>query len=121
MMSKAPQILVVDDDEDIGMMLKMTLEHKGFSVIVLQKSEQTEDVISRNDISLIILDMLIYGVKGTDVCMRLKENINTSHIPVIMLTALPGAEAVCKQAGADDFLSKPFEMNLLILKINQFV
>ena len=120
-MSKPLQILVVDDDEEIGIMLKIALEHKGYSVVVLQRTEQVEETIRQNNIGLIILDMLIGGVKGTEVCMRLKADSNTAHIPVMMLTALPEAEVVCKQAGADDFLSKPFEMSMLISKINQFM
>jgi DNA-binding response OmpR family regulator len=120
-MSNLSQILVVDDDEEIGIMLKLTLEHRGFPVIVLQRPEQAEEAITQNNIGLIILDMLIGGVKGTDVCLRLKGNSSTAHIPVMMLTAIPDAEVICKDAGADEFLSKPFEMNLLISKIKQWV
>ncbi|MEO5681748.1 MAG: response regulator [Chitinophagaceae bacterium] len=117
-MSSPAKILVVDDDEEIGIMLQMILEHKGFSVIILKRTEQAEETMSRHTISLVILDMLIAGVKGTDVCMRLKANSNTAHIPVMMITALPEAEEICKQAGADDFLNKPFELDSLITKIN---
>ncbi len=114
-------ILVVDDDHEIGFMMKLMLEHKGFSVIVSERAELIEQVIQQHAIDLVILDMLIAGVQGTDVCMTIKQNPGISHLPVMMITALPDAEATCREAGADDFLPKPFEMKMLITKINNFV
>lgn len=120
-MKQAPLILVVDDDEEIGTMLKMMLEHKGFSVTVCRRAEQTEETLKNNDVDLIILDMLIGGIKGTDVCMSLKNNVSYSHLPIMIMTALPDAEILSRSAGADDFLAKPFEMETMILKINQLL
>ena len=116
-MQRAVTILVVDDDEEIGFMLKMMLEHKGFSVIVSQRVEPVEDILKKNQIDLVILDMLIAGEMGTDLCLRLKNNPATSYLPVLMITALPDAWKICAAAGADDFLSKPFEMEEIISKI----
>jgi DNA-binding response OmpR family regulator len=120
-MQKAPVILLVDDDEEIGVMLKMMLEHKGFSVIVSQSAQQTETMVKNDDVDLVLLDMLIAGVKGTDVCMSLKNNTATSHVPVMIITALPDAETICKAAGADDFLAKPFDMEEMLLKVNHLI
>ncbi len=114
-------VLVVVDDEEIRLMLQMMLDHKGFSVILLQRADQTEEILSANHVDIIILDMLIAGAKGTDVCTRLKKNAVFSHIPVIMITALPDAKTICSQAGANDFLSKPFEMDDLIVKLNLLI
>ncbi len=116
-----PTILVVDDDHEIGFMMKLMLEHKGFSVIVSERADNIEQMIVGHNLDLIILDMLIAGIKGTDVCMSIKQNPATSHLPILMITALPEAEATCRKAGADDFLPKPFEMQMLITKINNFV
>ncbi len=116
-----PQILVVDDDEEIGMMIKMILDYRGFSTMVLQRSDHVEETIGLHPIKLVILDMLIAGVKGTEVCMRLKQNAATSSLPILMITALHEAELVCKQAGADDFLPKPFEMDGLVEKVKKYV
>jgi DNA-binding response OmpR family regulator len=120
-MQKVPAILVVDDDESIGFMLKLMLEHKGFLVTVAQRAENLEDIIAANNIALIILDMLIADLKGTDVCMALKSNPATAAIPVIMMTALPGIEKICQEAGADDFIAKPFEMDTFLSKIDSFI
>jgi DNA-binding response OmpR family regulator len=115
------KILVVDDDQEIGFMLKLMLEHKGFSVTICERAENLEEIILQNNFSLIILDMLIAGIKGTDVCALLKSNLEIACIPVIMVTALPDSEKICLEAGADDFLPKPFEMGDLVSKINLLI
>lgn len=115
------KILVVDDDQEIGFMLKLILEHKGFSVSLLERAENLEEIILQDNFSLIILDMLIAGKKGTDVCALLKSNPKITHIPILMITALPDIEKICLEAGADNFLSKPFEITDLISKINSLI
>jgi DNA-binding response OmpR family regulator len=120
-MSKPATILVVDDDQEIGFMMKLMLEHKGYSVIIEERAERTEEILRNHSVDLVILDMLIAGVKGTDVSVRIKKNAATANIPVMMITALPDAEKICREAGADDFIYKPFEMQHLLSKINQLV
>lgn len=120
-MQQSHAILVVDDDESIGFMLKLMLEHKGFIVIVSNHALNLEKIIAANNISLIILDMLIADIKGTDVCAALKSNPATASIPIIMMTALPGIEKICEEAGADDFIAKPFEMDTFLAKIKSFI
>ncbi|MBC7868344.1 MAG: response regulator [Gloeobacteraceae cyanobacterium ES-bin-316] len=117
-MESKEKILVVDDDPEIGFMLKMMLEHKGFDVTVLQRAEATADTVKENEIDLVILDMLIAGIMGTDVCRALKANPATALLPVLMITALPDAEKVCMPAGADAVLSKPFEMSELVTNVH---
>ena len=65
------QILVLDDDPDIGMMIKMMLEYKGFSVILVERAEKAETVMRENHFDLLIMDMLLSGTNGTDVCKSL--------------------------------------------------
>lgn len=120
-MNYLPKILVVDDDEEIGRLLQLLLEHKGYSVITLNRTERIEEMIQQYNVQLIILDMLIGSVKGSDVCRRLKANINTAAVSILMMTALPEASQICKEAGSDDFLSKPFEMDILHSKVNQLL
>lgn len=111
-------ILVVDDDQEIGFMIKLILEHKGFEVSILERAENLEEFISKDNFDLLILDMLIAGVKGTDVCTTLKSDPRTAQLPILMITAFPDSEKICLDAGADNFLSKPFEMKDLISKID---
>jgi DNA-binding response OmpR family regulator len=120
-MNKPTRILVLDDDPDIGTMIKMMLEYKGYAVTVSDRAEQAEEVLRNNNIDLIIMDMLLSGVNGTDICTELKENNSTSHIPIMMISAHPNAKEICLQAGADEFISKPFDMQDILLKINKLV
>ena len=118
-MKENANILVVDDDLGIGEMLKTLLEFYDYNVTVTEKPDKTEELISQHEIDLVMLDMLISGVNGTDVCARLRENEETKDIPVLMMSALHDAGAKCAKAGANDFIAKPFEMDDLIVKINE--
>lgn len=120
-MEKTTKILVVDDDSGIGEMLKTLLEFYGYEVIVTEKPDEAEKLIENHEIDLVILDMLISGVNGTDVCARLRANEPTADIPVLMMSALHDAGKKCKKAGANDFIAKPFEMDDLQEKINSIL
>ena len=116
-MIHSKKILVVDDDSGIGEMLKTLLEFYGYQVEVTEKPYETEKLILEKNIDLVLLDMLISGVNGTDVCSAIRKNEATANTPVIMMSALHDAGPKCKEAGANDFIAKPFEMELLIGKI----
>ena len=111
-------ILVLDDDRDICMMIKMVLEYYGYDAMDSENEENAKAIMSANRVDLIIMDMLLSGADGTDICKRLKQNEKTSTIPVLMFSAHPTAKESCLAAGADDFISKPFEMNDMIDKIS---
>lgn len=113
------KILVVDDDSGIGEMLKTLLEYYGYQVTVTPKPEETERLIVEEQIDLVMLDMLISGVNGTDVCKSLRSNPETAGTPVLMMSALHDAGKKCREAGADDFIAKPFEMEDLTAKIQE--
>jgi DNA-binding response OmpR family regulator len=114
-------ILVVDDDPDISMMLKLMLEYKGYSVTVLSKVEETVKTLEDNNYSMAIIDMLLSGVSGIDICSRIRSNQSTAQCPVLMISAHPNAKEICLQAGADDFISKPFDMNDILSRIGHLV
>lgn len=118
-MKENAKILVVDDDSGIGEMLKTLLEFYDYKVTVTERPEETEKLIAEHDIDLVMLDMLISGVNGTDVCARLRQNEETKDVPVLMMSALHDAGSKCRKAGANDFIAKPFEMDDLIEKINE--
>jgi DNA-binding response OmpR family regulator len=120
-MKKQEKILVLDDDTDIGTMIKMMLEYKGYTVTVSERAEQAAEVLQNNGVDLIIMDMLLSGVNGTDLCVELKKNNSTSHIPVIMISAHPNAKEICLEAGADEFISKPFDMQDILSKIDRLI
>ncbi|MDQ6764415.1 MAG: response regulator [Bacteroidota bacterium] len=111
------KILVVDDDIDILSVMEILLTMKGFEVEVTAKGENTFPKIETFNPDLIILDVLISGHDGRTICKQLKTNEATKNIPVIMFSAHPGAAATIADYGADDFISKPFDVNDLIQKV----
>lgn len=117
-MDKKRKILVVDDDQEIGMMLKLILEFNNFEVTVLERTKKVLGTIEKQQIDLVVLDLLIAGTKGTDVCKEIKSNPSLAKTPIIMVTALPNIEQECLDAGANGFMPKPFEMKELVELIN---
>ncbi|APU70024.1 MAG: response regulator [Christiangramia sp.] len=107
------RILIVDDDQTIGLMLKDILEFNGHEVKVSQEPRRTKEILAEYDAELILLDKLISGVDGTDVCADLKRDDRFEQIPVIMMSALHNVNDICKEAGATEFLAKPFDMSSL--------
>jgi len=120
-MNKKEKILVLDDDPDIGTMVKMMLEYKGYSVTVSDRAEQANEILRTDEVDLIIMDMLLSGVNGTDLCSELKKDSSLAHTPVIMISAHPNAKEICLQAGADEFISKPFDMQDILSKIDHLI
>lgn len=120
-MKNDKMILVLDDDPDICAMIKMVLDYHGFPSTDADTEESAEKIISTMPIDLIIMDMLLSGSDGSDICKKLKQDPKKSSIPILMFSAHPNARAICLAAGADDFISKPFEMNDLLDKVGFFL
>lgn len=122
-MAQEQKILIIDDDYSIGDMMKLVLEFNGYDVIVSEKPDEAEDIILTHQIDLVILDMLISGINGTDVCKGLRNNEDPgiAGIPILMMSALHDAVKKCKKAGANDFLAKPFEVHQLVLKVKELL
>jgi len=110
------KILVVDDDQDIMEAIQFTLETNGYQVKTSDRGDNVDRLYENKESlpDLIILDVLLSGKDGKVICKQLKSNDETKNIPVIMISAHPSAEKVIKEAGADDFLAKPFEVNGLL-------
>jgi len=120
-MKEKSLILVLDDDPDICIMIKMVLDYYGYDAMDAANEENARKIISSNHVDLLIMDMLLSGVDGTDICRQLKQDKKTSSIPILMFSAHPTAKESCLAAGADDFISKPFEMNDMMDKISFFL
>ncbi|MBC7422962.1 MAG: response regulator [Ferruginibacter sp.] len=110
MVKQQCKILVVDDNEDILFMIKAMLEMKGYGVIAKDSPSNIEQAIVEAQPDIILMDMLLSGADGREVCQKIKAGNKISHIPIIMISALPDAEISCFSAGANYFLSKPFDM-----------
>jgi DNA-binding response OmpR family regulator len=115
------KILILDDDPDIGMMMQMMLNFKGYDVTVFSNANNIEAEIIHQHYDLIFMDMLLSGRNGVDICEALKKNPIVAGIPLIMMSAHPDAKKICQLAGADDFIAKPFELKDVISKIIKFI
>jgi DNA-binding response OmpR family regulator len=104
------KVLVIDDNEDILFMLKAMLQLKGYKVFVKETAANIVSYIKELAPDVIVMDMLLSGMDGSEVCKQLKANSAISSVPVVMISALPTAKNICLKAGADYFVGKPFEM-----------
>lgn len=107
------KILVVDDDESIVEVVQLVLESEGYSVQTNMDGNLLP-LLKKARPDLILLDMLLSGVDGRDICKKLKSDHETAHIPVIMLSAHSETNKAADASGADDYLEKPFDVDALI-------
>ena len=110
MAGQAYSILVVDDNEMNRDLLTRRLERQGYQVTTAVDGQQALDVLSREEFSLVLLDIMLPVINGYQVLEQMKADQKSSHIPVIITTALDEADgkAKCIELGADDYLTKPF-------------
>ena len=116
MLQQSPDILIVDDDMDIRYMMQSILKHEGYQTKTCVCADELNTLLSGMRPAAIIMDMLLSGSDGKDICKSLKKKNSTKHISVMMISAHPDAAFVCREAGADDFLEKPFEIDVFINK-----
>lgn len=117
MSAKKFRVLVIDDNEDILLMLEAMLKLKDYNVSTKNNIDNLETSLKEILPDVILMDMLLSGGDGREVCKYLKASINFSHIPLIMISAHPQAREQCLEAGADYFLDKPFDMNDLFKSV----
>ena len=112
-------ILVVEDEEDILELVSFNLKKEGYQVKGVTSGEEGLEEVRRKIPSLIILDLMLPGVDGFDVCKSLKGDPTTKAIPVIMLTARSDEADIVigLELGADDYLTKPFSPRELIARV----
>jgi DNA-binding response OmpR family regulator len=116
---KHSHILVIDDNDDILFMVQAMLQLKEYKVSVKNNIENLESFISELSPGAILMDMLLCGADGREICKRLKANLAFSYIPIIMISAHPQAKSGCLEAGASYFLEKPFEMKDLYHAVSE--
>lgn len=109
-------ILIVDDDYEIRQLLQDYLNKNGYEVIIAADGVEMDSLLSQNSVDLIVLDLMLPGEDGLEICRRLRKTIDT---PIIMLTAR-GEDTdriVGLEIGADDYLAKPFNPRELLARI----
>ncbi|KPK96759.1 MAG: hypothetical protein AMJ95_12385 [Omnitrophica WOR_2 bacterium SM23_72] len=111
------KLLYVDDDVEIQGLIKDILSKEGFGITVAKDGQEALRLVKADKFDLILLDYLMPGLNGDQVCASLKDDAQTADIPVIMVTAYPNEKERALAAGAVDFIEKPIEKIDLLLRI----
>ena len=116
-------ILVVDDEEDILELVRHHLKREGFEVQCADTGEKALTAARSTPVALIILDLMLPGIDGLDVTRKLKNDSQTKHIPILMLTAKGEESDVVAglELGADDYVTKPFSPRILIARTRAII
>jgi len=112
-------LLIVEDDSDISTMLEIYFEAQGYDTVAATRGEEALEICRQKLPNLVILDILLPDIDGYEVCRRLRGNLRTSHIPIIFLTQKDerSDQVAGLELGADDYITKPFDLQLLMLRV----
>jgi DNA-binding response OmpR family regulator len=111
------KILAVDDDEEMRDLLGNLLEGEGYEVILGSNGEEAIELAEKENPQVILLDFEMPGMDGIETCKRLKRERQTASIPIIMITAYKNKKPDAIEAGADDFVNKPFDPTELSVRV----
>ncbi|HYH61236.1 MAG TPA: response regulator [Solirubrobacterales bacterium] len=120
---RRPTVLVADDDADIRHLLSQRLGHRGYRVITAENGDHALDMALDSPPDAAILDGIMPGMEGHQVCAAMRANPSTSLIPIVLLTAKAGDadEREAVQSGADAYMAKPFRIEELDSKLRDLL
>jgi DNA-binding response OmpR family regulator len=120
---RQPTILVIDDKIDTLILLREILDHQGYAVVTAIDAQEAKDRIETSPPDVILCDVVMPGVSGFELCRELKNNPETSLIPIILITGLSDRDNRVRgiEAGADAFISKPLSPNELFAEIRRLL
>jgi phosphate regulon transcriptional regulator PhoB len=112
-------ILVVEDEPDIRKLVQYNLAQERFKVLEAEDGEQALKILQREKPNLVILDLMLPGLSGLELCKILRERPQTAQLPILMLTAKAGEadKVVGLEMGADDYLAKPFSPREMVARV----
>ena len=112
-------VLIIEDEPDIRKTIDYNLSKESFKVVQAESIAQGEKALAANKIDVIILDLMLPDGSGLTLCRDIKSDAKTKHIPIIILTAKTEEvdRVVCFELGADDYVTKPFSVRELILRV----
>src|SRR4051812_1141949 len=106
----AKKLLIVDDDIDILEGMSFILTSEGYETNILSKGEDVIKTLETFKPDVLLLDVLMSGSDGREICREIKKSAKHKHIPIIMISAHPSAKKNALECGAEDFIAKPFEI-----------
>jgi two-component system, OmpR family, alkaline phosphatase synthesis response regulator PhoP len=114
-----PKILLIEDEEDIAALIKLQSDISGYKLIVAYDGLNGYEAVEKEVPDLIVLDIMLPGQSGLDVCRKIKTNPNLNHIPIIIISAKSEETDVVLglELGADDYVTKPFSPRVLFSRV----
>ncbi|SNV46023.1 response regulator [Chryseobacterium taklimakanense] len=113
-------IIIVDDNADICGIVEYLLVTEGYKVRACTNPINIFEMVKQQKPKLIITDMMMSGLDGRDLVKKIKGDPKTSDIKIVMMSAIPNAEKMGKETGADDYIAKPFDSGDLLQKVKVF-
>ncbi len=117
--TKQYRLLIVEDEESIREMLRLSLERESYKVLDCEKAEQAEKILHSENVDLLLLDWMLPKMSGIDFLKKLRSDDTFKNLPVIMLTAKAEEDDKLDgfDAGVDDYISKPFSLKEMLARI----
>ena len=112
------KILVIDDNDDLLELLNEALTTEGYQVECASHVDNIYESVRNSQAQLVIIDYILEGINGGELCHQIKINPRTSHVPVVMITGYPRVLESLGSYGADHLLTKPFDLNELLNVVN---
>jgi DNA-binding response OmpR family regulator len=115
------KVLIIDDDPDVRTVMDILMKQQGYEV---QTAFNREDALSKLEDfqpSVILLDVLLSGADGRELCQEIKDNNEMKSVPIIMVSAHPSASDNIHSYGANDFISKPINTQVLLEKLDRLI
>ena len=117
----AKRIHILEDDVDISYIIEYLLKDEGFELQVSSTFAELKEKLKDALPDLFILDVMLPDGNGVEICSDLKTDMFTKHIPVILMSASPANQEMSKQVQADDYISKPFDIDFVLSRINKIL
>ncbi|MCX5644721.1 MAG: response regulator transcription factor [Phycisphaerae bacterium] len=117
------KVLVVDDEADIRELVRLNLTREGYEVLDCESGEQALSLSRAKGPDLVVLDLMLPGIDGLEVCRRLKADPKTAQVPIVILTAKGEETDVVTglEVGADDYVAKPFSGKVLVARVRRLL
>jgi len=122
-MTERKKILIVEDEKDIRDLVRYHLEQEGFSVLEAEESELALALVRRERPALVVLDVMLPGMSGLDICRAIRLDEEIARVPIVMLTARAAEvdKVVGLEIGADDYVTKPFSPRELVARVKAVI
>jgi DNA-binding response OmpR family regulator len=115
------KVLIIDDDPDVRTIMNVLMKRQGYEVETAFNRDDALVKLKQFHPSVILLDVLLSGADGRELCKEIKQNDQMRSVPVIMVSAHPGAAENVLSYGADDFISKPINTEALLSKLDRLI